>query len=191
MSRMRSALLLDRDGVINIEKDYVYQISDFEFVDGIFELCHQAADAGMAIVVVTNQAGIGRGYYTENQFWALTDWMCDRFSERGITIDVVYFCPYHPEHGVGAYRRESFDRKPKPGMILRARADLDLDLDHSILVGDKVSDIAAARAAGVGRTVLLNGALAVLEPGSEPDIQVDSLQEACERLFGVSELTRL
>ncbi len=185
MSRVRPALLLDRDGVINIEKDYVYQISDFEFVDGIFELCHQAADAGMAIVVVTNQAGIGRGYYSENQFWALTDWMRDRFSERGITIDAVYFCPCHPEHGVGAYRRESFDRKPNPGMILRARVDLALDLDHSILVGDKASDIAAARAAGVGRTVLLGSAFAVHEAGSEPDIQANSLQEVRERLFGM------
>ena len=189
MSRMRPALLLDRDGVINIEKDYVYQISDFEFVDGIFDLCQQASDSGMAIVVVTNQAGIGRGYYTESQFWALSDWMCDRFSEQGITIDALYFCPYHPKHGVGAYRCESYDRKPNPGMILRAQADLALDLEHSILVGDKVSDISAARAAGVGLTVILGSAFVAHEAGSEPDIQADSLQEVRERLFGMSEPT--
>ena len=189
MSRMRPALLLDRDGVINIEKDYVYQISDFEFVDGIFDLCQQASDSGMAIVVVTNQAGIGRGYYTESQFWALSDWMCDRFSEQGITIDALYFCPCHPEHGVGAYLCESFDRKPNPGMILRAQADLALDLEHSILVGDKASDIAAARSAGVGRAVILGSAFVAHEAGSEPDIQADSLQEVRERLFGMSEPT--
>lgn len=187
MSRVRSALFLDRDGVINIEKNYVFKILDFEFVDGIFDLCQQAADACMAIVVVTNQAGIGRGYYTESQFWNLTDWMCDRFSEKGITIDAIYFCPYHPEHGIGAYRCESFDRKPNPGMILRAQADLALDLDHSILIGDKGSDIAAARAAGVGRAVILGSAFLPHEEGSKPNIQVDSLKEARERLFSISE----
>jgi D-glycero-D-manno-heptose 1,7-bisphosphate phosphatase len=187
MSRLRPALLLDRDGVINIEKTYVHQVSDFEFVDGIFALCQQAVNAGMAIVVVTNQAGIGRGYYTEGQFALLTDWMRDRFSERGINIDAVYFCPYHPEHGIGPYRCESFDRKPNPGMILRAQADLGLDLKNSVLVGDKMSDIAAARAAGVGCTVLLDSAVVGHEAGSEPDIQADSLQEVRELLFGMSE----
>ena len=185
MVRSRPALFLDRDGVINIEKNYVHRIGDFEFVDGIFGLCRHAMDADMAIVVITNQAGIGRGYYTEEQFWALTDWMCAQFSEQGIKIDAVYFCPFHPEGGIGSYRCDSYDRKPNPGMILRAQADLSLDLGQSILVGDKASDIMAARAAGIGCAVLLEEASASVVQECKPDIRVASLHEAGQRLFCV------
>lgn len=177
-SCLRPALFLDRDGVINIEKNYVHRVEDFEFVAGIFDLCRAATGRGMALVVITNQAGIGRGYYSEAQFHALTDWMKGRFAGEGVPIEAVYFCPNHPEHGVGDYRNESFDRKPNPGMILRARDDLGLDLSRSILIGDKESDIAAGKAAGVGLTVLLGK-----EAGqSAPDRAVDSLYQACELL---------
>lgn len=151
------ALFLDRDGVINVERHYVHRIEDFEFVDGIFELCRTAQTLGLRLVVVTNQAGIGRGYYTTADFEHLTAWMLRQFATRGIAIDRVYHCPYHPTAGLGAYRRDSPDRKPAPGMILKARADLDLDLSRSVLVGDKPSDIAAGRAAGVRHNVLLLG----------------------------------
>lgn len=155
---LRPALFLDRDGVINVEKNYVHRIEEFEFIEGIFDLCRTATQQGMLLVVVTNQAGIGRGYYTEAQFHALTVWMQARFAEQDVPLAKVYFCPFHPEHGVGEYRRESFDRKPNPGMILRARDELGIDLARSALVGDKASDIAAARAAGVGYTILLGDA---------------------------------
>ncbi len=102
-------------------------------------------------MVVTNQAGIGRGYYTEADFQRLTEWMVDVFRERGIVIARVYHCPYHPTAGIGAYRRESFDRKPQPGMLLRARDELNLDLARSVFIGDKDSDMAAGLAAGVGQ----------------------------------------
>jgi D-glycero-D-manno-heptose 1,7-bisphosphate phosphatase len=175
----RPALFLDRDGVINVEKNYVYSIEDFEFVDGIFELCRAAKQQGMSIVVVTNQAGIGRGFYSEEQFRILTDWMRKRFAEEGAPIDAVYFCPFHPEHGVGEYRRDSYDRKPNPGMIFRARDELDLDLSLSILVGDKESDIMAAKAAGVGFTVLLGE-----DSGSAmPSTTIQSLSDACAILM--------
>jgi D-glycero-D-manno-heptose 1,7-bisphosphate phosphatase len=153
--RRQPALFLDRDGVINVEKNYVHRIEDFEFVPGIFELCAVATELGLCPVVVTNQAGIGRGYYTEADFQALTTWMLERFRERGIEIGAVYHCPYHPTAGVGEYRRESFDRKPNPGMFLRARDELGLDMAGSILVGDKASDIEAGRAAGVGTLIKL------------------------------------
>ncbi|SCY21294.1 D-alpha,beta-D-heptose 1,7-bisphosphate phosphatase [Nitrosospira sp. Nl5] len=178
----RPALFLDRDGVINAEKNYVNRIEDFEFVDGIFDLCRSAVAAGMAIVVVTNQAGIGRGYYSEAQFLSVTEWMVSRFAEEGIVIGGVYYCPYHPEHGIGGYKADSFDRKPNPGMILRARDELGLSLERSILVGDKASDIAAARAASVGRAVLL--APSHVPPSSVPDLQADSLHKINELLFG-------
>lgn len=180
----RAALFLDRDGVINVEKSYVHRIQDFEFVEGIVDLCLHATSKGMAIVVVTNQAGIARGYYTEDEFQDLTRWMCERFAEQGVVIDAVYHCPYHPEHGVGTYQRESFDRKPNPGMILRARDELGLDLAQSVLIGDKYSDIAAGRSAGVGRTILLcvhenDKSHAKL---SQADVQVLSLREASQYL---------
>ena len=183
--RSRPALLLDRDGVINVERPYICSVADFEFIEGIFDLCRDAVDLGMALVVVTNQAGIGRGLYTEGQFWSLTDWMREQFLERGITIDGVYFCPHHPEHGIGAFRRDCYDRKPNPGMILRAREDMDLDLRPSVFIGDKNSDIEAARAAGVGRTVLLCNGVPIDGPiRCAPDIQIASLREASRCLFG-------
>ena len=153
----RPALFLDRDGVINVDYGYVHRPEEFDFIEGIFELVAAANRAGYLVVVVTNQAGIGRGYYSEAQFHALTDWMKTRFNEHGAIIDAVYFCPCHPEHGIGAYRRESAFRKPAPGMLLQAQRELDIDMAQSILIGDKPSDMAAGRAAGVGTLLHLNG----------------------------------
>lgn len=153
---MRRALFLDRDGVINVDHGYVHRAQDFAFVPGIFELCHVARDAGLRLVVVTNQAGIGRGLYLESDFQALTAWMRDRFLAQGVELDAVYHCPFHPTAGVGEYRRESFDRKPNPGMLLRARDDLGLDLPNSVFIGDKASDMQAGMAAGVGALLLLD-----------------------------------
>jgi len=175
---MDKALFLDRDGVINVEKDYVYRVEDFEFMPGIFELCAAARALGFQLVVITNQAGIGRGYYGEDDFQALTGWMLERFRERSIDFARIYHCPHHPTAGVGDYRRESFDRKPNPGMILRAREELGLDLSRSVLLGDKDSDIGAGRAAGVRHLLKLANAR---EPGAAEDaVIVDSL-EAVER----------
>ena len=105
--------------------------------------------------MITNQAGIARGYYTEEQFYLLTEWMCQQFSAVGAPISRVYFSPYHPTDGVGQYLRDDISRKPQPGMILQAQNDLPIDLGHSILIGDKVSDIQAGNAAGVGTNLLL------------------------------------
>lgn len=150
MGVKQPALFLDRDGVINIDYGYVCKPENFDFVEGVFELVANANACGYLVVVVTNQAGIGRGYYTEADFYTLTDWMRAQFSLRGARIDAVYFCPDHPEHGLGSYRRESVFRKPGPGMFLKAAADLSIDLPRSVLVGDKDSDIKAGAAAGVG-----------------------------------------
>jgi D-glycero-D-manno-heptose 1,7-bisphosphate phosphatase len=149
------ALFLDRDGVINVERGYVHTRDSFEFSPGIFELCRAAESLGYLIVVVTNQAGIARGYYSESDFDKLTDWMMDQFAERNIRIARLYYCPFHPVFGVGEYKRDSPDRKPNPGMLLHAQSDLDLDLGASILIGDKLSDIQAGCAAGVGTQILL------------------------------------
>ena len=144
------ALFLDRDGVINHDSGYTSSIENFQFIDGIFDLCRAAKQLGYLIIVVTNQAGIGRGYYTEADFLKLTEWMCKRFEAEGAPITEVFYCPYHPEYGEGNYKKESFDRKPNPGMILKAAEKYKIDLAQSIMIGDKDSDMQAANNAGVG-----------------------------------------
>lgn len=145
-----SALFLDRDGVINADRGYVHRIDEFEFIPGIFELARFAVqELRWPIVVITNQAGIGRGLFDEASYRALTDWMSERFRLEGAPLARVYHCPFHPVLGVGAYRCDHDWRKPKPGMILQAAADFDLDLSRSVLIGDQISDIEAAAAAGI------------------------------------------
>jgi D-glycero-D-manno-heptose 1,7-bisphosphate phosphatase len=149
------ALFLDRDGVINEDRGYVHRREDFVFLDGVFDACRRAAGLGYRLVVVTNQSGIGRGVYAEKDFRQLNEWMLAQFARRGVAIGGVYHDSTHPQCGLGEYRRVSAGRKPGPGMIFRARDELDLDLSRSALVGDRESDIAAARAAGVGTAILV------------------------------------
>lgn len=167
---MKRALFLDRDGVVNVDHGYVHTIERFDFVEGIFELCRAAVRRGHLPVVVTNQAGIGRGYYGEAEFETLTRWMRERFEAQGAPIAAVYHCPYHPEHGVGAYRVDSFDRKPQPGMLLRARDELGVALEASMMVGDTASDMLAARRAGVPvRCLLVDPQHPGAAPSHDPD----------------------
>ena len=154
---MTPALFLDRDGVVNHEVGFLHLAQDIRFVDGIFPLCRTAQSLGYRLVIVTNQSGIARGLYTSDQFENLMDYVRDEFQKESILLDAVYHCPFHPEHGVGAFRREHPDRKPSPGMLLRAAGDLALDLPHSILIGDRCSDIAAAHAASLRHAFLLAG----------------------------------
>lgn len=146
---MNKALFLDRDGIINIEKNFVHKKEDFEFVEGIFDLVSYANHAGYLVIVVTNQAGIGRGYYSEADFQALMNWVNGEFSAKGGRIDRVYHCPYHPEFGIGEYRRSSKNRKPEPGMFFEAAEQFNIDLQNSIMVGDRLSDMEAAARASI------------------------------------------
>ena len=156
-AELRPALFLDRDGVINEETNYLYRREEVRWVEGIFPLVRTAAELGYRVVVVTNQAGIARGYYTVEQFHELMDWMREEFRARGCGLDGVYYSPYHPQGEIAEYAREHEDRKPGPGMLRRAAQDLRLDLARSVLVGDRCSDIAAARAAGLRHAFLLRG----------------------------------
>lgn len=152
---MQHALFLDRDGVINVDHGYVHRPEDFDFMDGIFDVARTARTHGYLLVVVTNQAGIGRGRYSEAQFHAFTDWMCLHFKNERAPIDRVYFSPYHPTAGLGEYKQDHISRKPHPGMLLQAQSELGISLADSILIGDKLSDVEAGIAAGVGRNLLL------------------------------------
>lgn len=180
------AVFLDRDGVVNVEQGYIHSRDHFHFQEGIFELCRAAQTLGYLLLVVTNQAGIARGYYTEAGFLDLTKWMIHKFDEQQIQIARVYYCPYHPIHGRGRYKCDSPDRKPKPGMLLRAQADYSLDLSSSVLIGDKLSDIDAAQAAGVGTKILLRSGVGETETQGDHFYVSDSLDKIRSRFFSCS-----
>lgn len=144
------ALFLDRDGVINKEINYLFKIEDFIFNRGIFKLCKEYQKKGYKLIVITNQAGIARGYYSEKDFNNLTNWMIDEFSKRKITIDKVYHCPHHPN-----FTGLCSCRKPEIGLIKKAQVEFNLNLSKSILIGDKMSDIQAGKNAGIGSNILI------------------------------------
>lgn len=148
---MPKALFLDRDGVVNVEKNYLYKIDDFELVDGILDVCRHYEEKGYLIIIVTNQSGISRGYYTQEDFNRLSQWMIEHFKSLGVTITHIYHCPHH----------ESIDgncdcRKPEPGMFLEAQSDFDIDMASSVMIGDNERDIQAAIRAGVTTNILLS-----------------------------------
>ncbi len=152
---LRKAAFLDRDGVINKDKAYVHRWEDFEFVAGAIEGMRALQAAGYALVVVTNQSGLARGYYTEAQYQQLTAALKDELARQGVLLDGVYHCPHHPKGSVEALAINCDCRKPAPGLLLQASSELGLALGESLLIGDKPSDIEAARAAGVGRAYLV------------------------------------
>jgi D,D-heptose 1,7-bisphosphate phosphatase len=140
---------LDRDGVLNHDSVHLFRIEEFKWIPGAVDAVRHLNDSGYHVVIVTNQAGIAKGCYTEEEFMALTDWMKFELWQRGAHVDAVYFCPFHPEGVVEAYRKDSEDRKPRPGMLLRAMRELPHSFSGSFFVGDQVSDRMAAEAAGV------------------------------------------
>jgi D-glycero-D-manno-heptose 1,7-bisphosphate phosphatase len=155
LSGPRPALLLDRDGVVNIDKGFVAAREHFEWRAGIFRLAEIASSYEIPIVIVTNQTGIGRGYYSQTDFDRLTGWMCTEFARRGTPIARVYHCAHHPDSLEPELKAHHPWRKPEPGMLLAARDELDLDLARSVMVGDQWSDMLAAANAGVGHAILV------------------------------------
>lgn len=150
-----SAAFIDRDGVINEELDYVHRIDDFHILPGVVDGLKLLRQHGFELVVVTNQAGIGRGLYTEAEYQQLNVHMQAQLAGAGAPLAAVYHCPHHPTAGTGRYRIDCNCRKPQPGMLLRAAQELNLDLSRSVIVGDKQSDLEAGRAAGVQACVLV------------------------------------
>ena len=150
----RQALFLDRDGVININHGYVHTAANTDWVPGIFEVVADAHARGYLPIVVTNQAGIGRGLYDEAGFLAYTAWMHAQFAMRGTPLLATYWCPHHPDAGIGDYGVECDCRKPRPGMLLQAIERFDIDPSRSLMIGDKQGDLDAAAAAGVPARLL-------------------------------------
>jgi D-glycero-D-manno-heptose 1,7-bisphosphate phosphatase len=165
----RSCIFLDRDGVINRDFGYVGRWADFEFIVGAPEAMRTLTLAGHALVIITNQSGIARGYYSNDDYLRLTEQMLEALAGFGVDVLGVYHCPHHPSGSVSAFAVSCDCRKPKPGMILRAAAEHNLDLAASVLIGDKRSDMIAAAAAGVGRRYLL----AATEPQNAGDVLID------------------
>ncbi|HOU03599.1 MAG TPA: HAD family hydrolase [Bacteroidales bacterium] len=141
---MNKALFLDRDGVINHDRGDIFTNEDFIFNEEIFDICREYSDNGFLIIVITNQARIAKGIYTEEDFLKLTSWMVEQFRNRGILISRVYYCPHHPD-----FTGPCSCRKPEPGMLMRAISEFDLDISECVLLGDKETDLEAGRRAGI------------------------------------------
>ena len=171
------AVFLDRDGTINVDYGYVHQIDDFHFIDGVIDALLQLKKKGYLLVLVTNQSGIARGYFSEEQFLQLTEWFDWSLADRGVDFDGIYYCPHHPE-GQGEYREDCDCRKPKAGMFTQAIADLNIDPSQSIMVGDKLEDLLAAENAGVKTKILVRtGKEVTPQAEAKADKVLDSLAD--------------
>lgn len=139
---MTKAIFLDRDGTINEETHYLYRIEDFIFMPRVVDALKKIQQAGFLLIIITNQSGIGRGYYTEEDFRTLNSWMVNALKEQGVFIRDVYYCPHIPDAAVQQYRKDCECRKPKLGMFRQAIVDYNIDLSKSYAIGDKIRDCA-------------------------------------------------
>ena len=151
IKEQKSALFLDRDGVINIDYGYVFQKDKFHFIDGMFSFVKKFYDKGFMIFVITNQSGIARGYYGESEFSEISKYMIDEFQKNGIYIYKIYYCPCHQD-----FSKDCECRKPKPNMLLQAKSEFNIDMESSIFIGDNLTDIEAGEKAKVKYNYLFN-----------------------------------
>ena len=163
-------IFLDRDGVINKEINYLHKIEDFEFINGVFEACQYLENLNYKIIITTNQSGISRGYYTENDFQKITKWMLSQFNNNNIDILDVIHCPHLPSDFCDC-------RKPKPGMLLSAETKHNIDMENSWMIGDKENDIKAANNAGIINTILVKSGHEIDELNSNSKFILDSIKD--------------
>ena len=161
-------IFLDRDGVINKETGYLHKIEDFKFINGVFEACQHYEQLGYKIVIVTNQSGISRGYYSEDDFRNITDWMITQFNKNNIQILDTFHCPHLPDSGCNC-------RKPKPGMLLEAKKKYNINMLESWMIGDKETDITAAISSGIINTILVKSGHKINEADSRAKFIIDSI----------------
>lgn len=181
---LSKAIFLDRDGVINEEMNYLHQVEDCRFLPQVFESLQKASSFGYKLIIVTNQAGIAKGKFTDADYQALTGWILKRLGEKQIPIDGVYHCPHHPESSLAEYKQSCSCRKPKPGMLLQAAREHHLNLSQSYMIGDKTTDILAGKTAGC-KTILVKtgyGGKDQLCP-VEPDYTADNLSSAIDLIL--------
>ena len=164
-------IFLDRDGVINKEVNYLHKIDDFEFIDGIFDTCQHFQSLGYKIIIITNQSGIYRGYYTENDYQKVTQWMLTQFANEDINILDTFHCPHGPDSTCNC-------RKPKPGMFLNAKTKYNIDMKNSWMIGDNEVDVIAANTAGIDNTILVRSGHRMDESNSKAGFFLDSIQQS-------------
>ena len=161
-------IFLDRDGIINKEINYLHKIEDFEFIDGIFDACLHFQSLGYKIIIITNQSGISRGYYSVIDYQKVTQWMLDQFKYKNINILDILHCPHGPDSTCDC-------RKPKPGMFLKAKTKHNIDMEKSWMIGDKEIDTIAANSAGIDNTILVRSGHIIDESNSNAKIILDSI----------------
>ena len=164
-------IFLDRDGVINKEIGYLHEINKFEFIDGIFDACKHFQEVGYEIIIITNQSGISRGIYSENDYNALTTWMIKEFISKGVSILDTVHCPHSPEE-------KCYCRKPLPGMFLKCKKSMNINMKLSWAIGDKETDIIAAKNAGIDQTILVRSGHKIEEVNSQAKFIIDSVKES-------------
>lgn len=189
MSMLKKAIFLDRDGTINVEKGYLYKIEDFEFIGGAINGLRLLQDAGYLLIIITNQSGIARGYYTEEDYHKLNDWMINTLHKNGITLSAVYCCPHHPEAKKPEYRIRCTCRKPKLGLYKQAVHDFNINLDDSYAIGDKIRDCAICKSTGCHGFLIADNERAdiieAVKSGKYEHIRyAQSLQEAAKQIVG-------
>lgn len=162
-------IFLDRDGVINKEVNYLHKIEDFEFIPGVFDACLFFQNLDYQIIIVSNQSGIARGFFTENDYHILTKWMVNQFLMRGVSILDTFFCPHGPEESCNC-------RKPKSGMFINAIKKYDIELENSWMIGDKETDVEAANLAGIKNTILVRSGHSIDEINSNAKHIIDSIK---------------
>ena len=166
-------IFLDRDGVINKEVGYLSRVTDFKFIKGVFDACLYFQHLDYKIIIISNQSGIARGYFNENDYLKLTEWMLGQFNNNGIKILDIFYCPHSPESSCEC-------RKPKPGMFLEAKNQYNIDMKNSWMIGDSESDIKAANAARISNTILVRSGHLIDEPNSNSKFIIDSIKQSIE-----------
>jgi len=183
-NKMNKAVFLDRDGTLNIDYGYVHKIDDFHFIEGSIEALKKLKEMGYLLVLVTNQSGIARGYFSEQEFLQLTEWMDWSLADRGVDLDGIYYCPHHSEAKLAEFKQDCDCRKPKSGMLLQAIEELNIDPARSIMIGDKIEDLLAGQGAKIGTNILVRTGKEVTAKGEdEADYVLDSIADLPSLIF--------
>lgn len=183
---IKKAIFLDRDGTLIIEKNYLHNPNEVQLEYTVNSALSKLQNAGYFLFIITNQAGIGRGYYTIQDFEAVQKRLINDLSEAGIHITKTYFCPHHPTEAKGSYLKDCPDRKPNPGMLLRASNEFNIDLTRSYMIGDTLTDIQAGQKVGCKTILVKTGHAQHLDTSTletTPDFIATTLEEAVDNFI--------